>query len=741
LLLKSMRGRRLSFFCRYCAAAILPVVAVLVIRLVLWRIGGLLFALAVMIAAWAGGWRSGLLATALSAVLSALFLTAPVRSFQILRITEPSEGVELGLFILIGIVVTFFASRLKSAKQAAEKTAKQNTEILESIQDGFMALDSELRFTYVNQAAEILQPTPKAELLGKSFWEVHPGELGTSVEKSFRTVLAERTPLHFEHYNPALNRWSDISVYPATGGGLSVFFRDITGRKQDEEALSRLAAIVESSDDAISSLDLKGTILTWNPGAERVYGYTAEEIVGRNVRMLVPPDLLHETELWLEGLQQGGVLRLETVRVRKDGKRIQILLTASPIRDSSGAIVAVSGIIRDITERKALEEQLRQTAKLESLGVLAGGIAHDFNNLLVGILGNASMAGDILPAVSPVRPMLDGVIRASERAANLTRQLLAYSGQGRFIIEPVDISDVAREMVGLIRTSIPKAAQLRLELADSLPPVIADVTQIQQLIMNLVINGAEAIGDHPGVVTVTTGAQNLDGQPPGASAGADEIAPGQYVSLEVRDDGAGMDEATIGKIFDPFFTTKFTGRGLGLSAALGIVRGHKGTIRVASSPGRGSSFQVLLPAAGEQAPPRVVPEPRQDLIGREVVLIVDDEEIVRRTASLALERLGYKVVVASDGSEAVELFQRLSSQIALVILDLSMPTMSGEECLKKLKGIRPDIPVLLSSGFNEAEAVRRFQASGVAGFLQKPYTARRLAETVKATLEGVEHDS
>jgi CheY-like chemotaxis protein len=335
--------------------------------------------------------------------------------------------------------------------------------------------------------------------------------------------------------------------------------------------------------------------------------------------------------------------------------------------------------------------------------------------------------------------MLEDVIHASERAADLTRQLLAYSGHGRFIIEPVDISELVREMVGLIRTSIPKAARLRLELADGLPPVIADATQIQQLIMNLVINGAEAMGDRPGVVTVTTGVQELDGQPAGA-VGADEIAPGEYVLLEVRDDGAGMDESTIGRIFDPFFTTKFTGRGLGLSAVLGIVRGHKGSIRVASNPGKGSSFQVLLPAAREHAPPSVIPEPPQDLTGRDLVLVVDDEELVRRAASLALERLGYRVIMASDGSEAIGLFQRVSNQIALVILDLSMPVMSGEECLKKLKGIRPDIPVLLSSGFSEAEAVRRFQASGVTGFLQKPYTARRLAELVKTSLEGVKHD-
>jgi CheY-like chemotaxis protein len=265
------------------------------------------------------------------------------------------------------------------------------------------------------------------------------------------------------------------------------------------------------------------------------------------------------------------------------------------------------------------------------------------------------------------------------------------------------------------------------------------VAQLQQLIMNLIINAAEAIGDNSGTVTVTTGELQISGSElKGAPGWSDPATPGRYVFFEVEDTGAGMDEATIARIFDPYFTTKFTGRGLGLSAALGIVRGHEGFIQVISSPGRGSTFKVLFPAAREVIAPESVQQVKGDLTGSGVILLVDDEELVRRMAGAALTQLGYTVLEAGNGREAIDLFQRNSSGIRLVILDLSMPVMNGEECLTQLRRIKADIPVLLSSGFSETEAASRFQSAGVTSFLQKPYTAQHLAELVKATLTGSE---
>jgi PAS domain S-box-containing protein len=512
---------------------------------------------------------------------------------------------------------------------------------------------------------------------------------------------------------------------------------DITARQKNEEELSRLAAIVEASEDAIISLAVDGTVLTWNRGAERIYGYSAQEIIG-NISVARLPDVADGTEERLESLRRGESFRnFQTRRRRKDGRLIWISITASPIRDRHGEVVAISSTARDITEIKALEEQLRQAAKLESLGVLAGGIAHDFNNLLVGILGNASLMKTTVPATSPAQPMLDDVINAGERAAVLTRQLLAYSGKGKFVIQLVDISELVRDMTKLVQASVPKTLTLRLRLAPDLPPVVGDIAQLQQLVMNLVINADEAIGNNPGLVTITTGEQQMvDREPRGSTVGGDRVAPGRYVFFEVEDNGAGMDEATIGKIFDPFFTTKLMGRGLGLSAALGIVRGHEGFMQVASSPGLGTTFRVLFPASQDRIVPPPVREMKEDLTGSGVILLVDDEEVVRRTAAAMLARLGYTILEAANGQEAIEVFQGNLSRIMLVILDLSMPVMGGEESLKRLKSIKPDVPVVLSSGYSETEAARRFRSTGAASFLQKPYTAQHLAELVKAALNG-----
>lgn len=429
----------------------------------------------------------------------------------------------------------------------------------------------------------------------------------------------------------------------------------------------------------------------------------------------------------------GACAPFETEYIRKDGTLLPALIGAV-LLEGPPRYTWVCFVV-DLTERKRLEQRLRESQKLESIGLLAGGVAHDFNNLLTGILGNASLALDELAPVDPVRPILENVILASERAAHLTRQLLAYSGKGRFIIQPINLSELVREIGSLLRLTIPKKVHLRLDLDDKLPPVEADSSQIQQLIMNLVLNGAEAIGDGIGAVVVTTGVREVD-ETYTQSALRDDLAPGKYVYLEVHDTGCGMDEQTKARIFDPFFTTKFTGRGLGLAAALGIVRGHKGDIKVYSTPGRGSTFKILLPAA---AGTYVQPERevlRQELRGQGTVLIVDDEDIVLKTGKVALERYGYTVLTAANGLEALELFREASAEILLVLLDMTMPVMSGEETLAELARIRPDVRVVVSSGYNELEAVRRFSGGGVAAFIQKPYTSAQLAAKVKAVLEG-----
>jgi nitrogen-specific signal transduction histidine kinase/CheY-like chemotaxis protein len=386
-------------------------------------------------------------------------------------------------------------------------------------------------------------------------------------------------------------------------------------------------------------------------------------------------------------------------------------------------------------ERRDLEEQLRHAQKLESLGVLAGGVAHDFNNLLTGILGNASLALEVLAPPEPARTMLHDVIRASERAADLTRQLLAYAGKGQFVIQRVHLSELVRDIADLIRSSIPRLVELRMELSPNLPPIDGDASQIQQLVMNLVLNAGEAIGNSHGTVLVRTAPFDVDER--GSSRNGNDLPPGRYVMLEVEDTGCGMEERTVAHIFDPFYTTKFTGRGLGLAAAQGIVRAHKGSIRVISAPNIGSTFRILLPGsavADLNQPARAQAASAASLAGSGTVLVVDDESIVRRTVRASLERYGYQVAEAAHGREALDLLHTHGQDYSLIVLDLMMPVMGGEETFEELKRIRPEIPVILSSGYDEQEATSKFKGKSIAGFIQKPYTAARLAEKIKKVL-------
>ena len=494
-----------------------------------------------------------------------------------------------------------------------------------------------------------------------------------------------------------------------------------TAERERQQGLSRkLHAIVESSEDAIVSKALDGTIQSWNDAAARLFGFTREEMLGNTLASLLPAERIQEEADILERIRRGGhVKHYETERLRKDGTPISVSLTISPIHDAGGAVVGASEICRDITEQKQMEEQLRQTQKLESLGVLAGGLAHDFNNLLTGILGNATLAQDDMDSRHRLRGYISEIVNASERAALLVRQMLAYAGKERTVTEPLDLSQQISEIVPLIRTSIPRSVELELELEPAGPPVNADRSQMQQLVMNLAINGAEAIGDQPGTVTIRTSHRETDQE--------------NQVVLTVHDTGCGMDAATKARMFDPFFTTKFTGRGLGLSAVMGIIRGHRGSISVESEPGRGTAISVVLPESDTPVPGAVAEE-AANLRGFGTILVVDDEALVRNLAKFSLERCGYTTEFAEDGKQGVAVFAARPQDFIAVILDLTMPVMGGEEAVIQMRRIRPDVPILLSSGLSEEEAVRRFHDKGLSGFLQKPYTATALARKLKQAL-------
>jgi PAS domain S-box-containing protein len=467
-------------------------------------------------------------------------------------------------------------------------------------------------------------------------------------------------------------------------------------------------ATFDAIGDGVAVVDADGRIRRANESLARLAGAAVSELIG-----------MRAEELWQRlSLKQQPYAkalanrRRETVEFDSGPRRLQV--TVDPMFDEAGAPAGAVNIVSDITEKARLEEQFRESQKFETIGTLAAGVAHDFNNLLTSIMGNASLVASDLPPESGHHEKLADVLRSSQRAADLTKQLLAYSGKGRHFMQKLDLSTVVRRMQGLIESTASKKMTLAIELAEGLPKIDADATQVQQLILNLVSNAAEAIGEERGRIEVRTGSETCDA-----------------VYVEVRDTGCGMDAETRSKIFDPFFTTKFTGRGLGLAAVAGIARGHRAEIRVTSGVGDGSVFRVMFPAA---EPVAVPPPPIFETPVGDTILVVDDEDMIRRVAQASLEIRGYRVVMAANGVDAIREVQK-DPRIGVVLLDLTMPVMGGEEAIDEILSHRPGIKVIVSTGYDYREAIARFSAKRVAGYLQKPYTSRQLAEKVKTVLK------
>jgi len=555
-------------------------------------------------------------------------------------------------------------------------------------------------------------------------------------------------------------RWISNTALPVrdektgrTIGALGVM-HDITDRKRAEEDLraseEKYRILVESATDMIYSVDRESRILSMNTlGAESLY-LKPEEIYGKKLFDLFPRDFSDRLMIDIMKVFNTGqplLIKQHSTIIRETNRWFSTIL--SPGLDKEGTVKWVMGISRDITEQKRREEerrnleaQFQHVQKLEGLGILAGGIAHDFNNLLVGILGNADMAKDHLPVGSPARRSLKEIETGAKRAADLCRQLLAYSGKGRFMIETVNLNDVVKEMSHLLEVSISKKVRLIYNLTRDIPAVEADATQMRQVVMNLITNASEAIDKRQGSITVSTGVLECKREDLADTYINEKLPEGKYVFLEVSDSGCGMDRETLERIFDPFFTTKFTGRGLGLAAVLGIVRGHHGTIKVNSEKDRGTTFQILLPSLG----PTVKPHPVEDLESEEwrgsgMILFVDDEKTVRTVGQRMLEMKGFDVITAKDGSEAVRLFREHHSEIRLIILDLTMPKMDGRETYQELRGISRDVPVILSSGYSEQEIEKHFDDGEIAGFLQKPYKLDTIIREVKRVFENAIEES
>jgi PAS domain S-box-containing protein len=604
-----------------------------------------------------------------------------------------------------------------------------------------------------NQEAELVFGYSRREVLGRDLFELLvPLKGAESVRSDLDRALSDETVRHAEHVLRSrhngervvlwnLTRLLDISAHPV---GVIASGHDITQRSRAEEASRQQREVLQKILDHIplmvAFVDAAGTIGWANKHLADTLGWPIDDLAGHDLLDALFPDgatrqgardhMVESTQTWRDFPTQ-----------TRDGRELVTAWASVVLSDGTHI-----GIGRDVTfhrraedERKRLESQMQHAQKLESLGVLAGGIAHDFNNLLVGMLGNASLALMDIEPNTPLHEVVKDIETTALRAADLTKQMLAYSGRGRFVVRPVDLSALVEEMAHLLHTVISKRSRLTLELSREVPHIEADATQLRQIVMNLITNASDALGGETGDIIVRTGVRSCD-QSYLRSDFSDETLPqGMYAWVEVQDTGLGMSPDTISRIFEPFFSTKFTGRGLGLAATLGIVRGHRGTIKVSSSPGVGTLFRVLFPMSTIAVATSDTPDGTPDAVaGSGVVLVVDDDATVRSVAKHMLERRGYSVLLANDGAEGLKLFQREHERLALAFVDLTMPNVGGEETIRAFERIAPNFSTILMSGFSEQELALRITDGRRCGFIQKPFRIEELDKALRRALREVE---
>ncbi|HTT18036.1 MAG TPA: PAS domain S-box protein [Candidatus Sulfotelmatobacter sp.] len=632
--------------------------------------------------------------------------------------------------------------------------------ILEAIPDAVVAVNQQGVIIQVNSQTEALFGYTRDELIGES------------VE---RLVPERQRPLHHQHREdyysrPKIRRMGsgldlygrrrdgsefpvEISLSPvATGNGAVVLsvIRDISDRKRIEEELrhvneeldrrktrelrdsqNRLALIVDSSQDAIIGKNLDGIITHWNTGAEAIYGYTALEMIGRNISVLCPPDRPDEIPGIIAKIRRGErVEYFESVRVTKDGRRLNMSISVSPIHDTDGRVVGASAIGRNITAQKKIEDQLRQSQKMEAVGRLAGGVAHDFNNLL-GIvtacteLLRGRVDGDSLEYVDNIR-------EAAKRGAALTRQLLAFSRRQPVQTQMLDLNERLKEVSKLLKPLMGDDVEIMLPSPSGSAIVEADPGQLDQIVLNLAVNSRDAM-PHGGKLIIETGVFDLDA----SFAREHSMSPGRYVMLAVSDNGMGMDEATRSRIFEPFFTTKESGKGsgLGLATVYGIVKQSGGHIWVYSEPSRGTTFKIYLPSAehklglGTEARADLLPAQRDGV----TILLAEDDPIMRKLTRKMLEEHGYKVLEAIDGEAALDVIASNSTRIDLTLTDVVMKGMNGPELVLRLMDSHPEMKVVYMSGYTGELVAHQGLQTGIR-LLEKPFTRSTLLRTIDEAL-------
>jgi two-component system cell cycle sensor histidine kinase/response regulator CckA len=633
------------------------------------------------------------------------------------------------------------------AEEALRASEERYRTTLEGMEEGYYEADLAGNFTFFNDSLCEMLGYPRHELLGLNNRQILREETAKWVYQNFNEVYRTGKPLiAFDHEvirKDGNKRYVELSASLRKDGkgyllGFHGIIRDITDRKAAEKEIKKreryLESVLYNAPDAIVTLDASYRIIEWNPGAEQVFGYTRDEVFGKNLDEIIAKPI--EVKTLIKQVFTGKRLSpQDIVCYRKDGTPVDVIVAASPIQidgEFQGAVAVYTDITepkRAEEEKKALEAQLRYAQKMEAIGTLAGGIAHNFNNLLMGIQGNTSLMLLETDSSHPNYSRLKSIEKSVQSGAKLTSQLLGYAREGRYEIKPLNVNRLVRETSDTFATA-KREIRVHRELDEDPWGILADQGQIEQVLLNLYVNAADAMPTGGDLFLKTEKVTHLD-----IRNKSFEVKPGNYVLITVRDTGVGMDKKTIERIFDPFFTTKgmSRGTGLGLASVYGIIKAHGGYIDVESNKGEGATFSIYLPASRRKV--REEGEPSLKIAtGTETVLLVDDEEMILEVSTQMLETMGYKVMVARGGKEAIEVYEKSRDAIDLVILDMVMPDMGGGAAYDRMREINPEIKVLLSSGYSIDGQAAEIMERGCDGFIQKPFDVKELSRKIREVL-------